>query len=51
VAYNHIPNNAQVAERSVEEKINLIAKKIDQLKQEIKELKEMIKPTTLLKVR
>jgi hypothetical protein len=49
--YNRIPNNAQAAERSAEEKINLIAQTIDQYRQEIEELKEKLNPTTPPEVR
>jgi FtsZ-binding cell division protein ZapB len=43
---DHILDNTQVLERSVEKKIRMISQTIDTYKKEIEELKERINPTT-----
>jgi archaellum component FlaC len=51
MVYNHIPDNVQVEKKRAEEKLNLIAKTIDQYRQEIEELKEKLNTVTPMKVR
>jgi predicted nucleic acid-binding Zn-ribbon protein len=47
MVYNCILDSAEVENKSTEEKLNLIAQKINQYMQEIEELKERLKPMTL----
>jgi hypothetical protein len=51
MVYNRIPDNAQETKKSIEEKINLIAKTIDQYIHDIVELKERINLMTPPEVR